>query len=78
MRLMNFLGVKLSGYDPECLPIDSVEGLRQVCKDCLEINILPGAFFLDLSDRVDNIDRAAAWSESTLGFLQGLLRDRAD
>ena len=61
-----------SDYDPECLPVDSVEGLRQVYEDCVEIHMLLDAFLLD------HIEGAAAWFESTHGFWQGLLRDRAD
>ena len=54
--------------DPECLHVDSVEGLRQVCDACIEIHMLLGVFPSDLSDRKDHIDVAAARSEFTLGF----------
>ena len=37
--------------------------------------MLLDAYFLDLSDREDHVGGAAAWSESTLDFWQGLLRD---
>ena len=83
MKKANVIGefsriAKLSEYVPECIPVDNVEGFRQVSDDCVEIHMLLGAFLLDLSDRKYHIDGAAAWSESTLGFWKGLLRHRAD
>ena len=67
MRLVKLLG-QPSLYDPEGRPVGSVDGLRQVYEDCVEIHMLLGAFLLDLSGRKDNIGGPVAWFESTLGF----------